>query len=171
MEPKLRKTYVNLFSQNVRGLIVSGRRMSGLHYLQMSKQNEQKVREKMHTVRPAGLKPRRSFSYTTITKNSCSWLFFRSLLNGLVTWLDLLCDATFFFDTSVYWFKNLKKPGSSQVKLLITNNAFFIVQRKKPGPASRSRYKAYGNFTTTTAALAYGYTITHLKWHRKHDFC
>jgi hypothetical protein len=46
MEPELRKTYVNLISQNVRGLIVSGGRMSGLHYLQMSKQNEQKEREK-----------------------------------------------------------------------------------------------------------------------------
>jgi hypothetical protein len=46
MEPKRRKTYVNCISQNVRGLIVSGRRMSGLHYLQMSKQNEQKEREK-----------------------------------------------------------------------------------------------------------------------------
>jgi hypothetical protein len=43
--------------------------MSGLHYLQMSKQNEQKEREKMLTVRPAGLKSRRSFSSTTITKN------------------------------------------------------------------------------------------------------
>jgi hypothetical protein len=31
--------------------------MIGLHYFQMSKQNEQKEREKMHTVRPAGLKP------------------------------------------------------------------------------------------------------------------
>jgi hypothetical protein len=41
--------------------------MSGLHYLQMSKQNGQKEREKIHTVRPAGLKPWRSFSYTTIT--------------------------------------------------------------------------------------------------------
>jgi hypothetical protein len=28
MEPKPRKMYVNLISQNVRGLIVSGRRMS-----------------------------------------------------------------------------------------------------------------------------------------------
>jgi hypothetical protein len=36
--------------------------------LQMSKQNEQKDREKIHTVRPAGLKTRRSFSYTIITK-------------------------------------------------------------------------------------------------------
>jgi hypothetical protein len=44
--------------------------MPGLNYLQMSKQNEQKEREKMHTARPAGLKTRRSFSYTTITKNS-----------------------------------------------------------------------------------------------------
>jgi hypothetical protein len=34
----------------------------------MSKQNEQKEREKINTVRPAGLKTRRSFSYTTITK-------------------------------------------------------------------------------------------------------
>jgi hypothetical protein len=68
MEPLLRKTYVNLISKNARGLIVL---MSGLHYLQMSKQNEQKEREKMHTVRPADLKPRRSFSYTTITKKSC----------------------------------------------------------------------------------------------------
>jgi hypothetical protein len=38
---------------------------------QMSKQSEQKEREKIHTVRPAGLKPRRSFSYTIITKSSC----------------------------------------------------------------------------------------------------
>jgi hypothetical protein len=34
----------------------------------MSKQNEQKEREKIQTVRPAGLKTRRSFSYTIITK-------------------------------------------------------------------------------------------------------
>jgi hypothetical protein len=46
MEPKRRKTYVNLISQTVRGLIVSGRRMSGLHLLQMSKQNEQKEQNK-----------------------------------------------------------------------------------------------------------------------------
>jgi hypothetical protein len=46
MEPKLGKTYVSVTSQNVCGLIVSGRSMSGLHYLQMSKQNEQKEREK-----------------------------------------------------------------------------------------------------------------------------
>jgi hypothetical protein len=37
---------LDLIPQNVRGLIVSGRRMSGLHKLQMSKQNEQKEREK-----------------------------------------------------------------------------------------------------------------------------
>jgi hypothetical protein len=48
MEPKLRKTYVNLISQNVRGLIVSGRRLPGLNYLQKSKQNEQKEREKKY---------------------------------------------------------------------------------------------------------------------------
>jgi hypothetical protein len=70
--------------------------MSGLHYLQMSKQNEQKEREIIHTVRRAGLKPRRSFSYTTITKN----LFVLTVLSlvaqckmnywWLVTWLDLL---------------------------------------------------------------------------------
>jgi hypothetical protein len=34
----------------------------------MSKQNEQKEREKIHTVRPAGLKTRRGFSYTIIMK-------------------------------------------------------------------------------------------------------
>jgi hypothetical protein len=35
----------------------------------MSEQNEQKERkQKLHTVRPAGLKTRRSFSYTMITK-------------------------------------------------------------------------------------------------------
>jgi hypothetical protein len=39
--------------------------------LQMSKQNEEKVGEKIYTVRPAGLKTRRSFSNTIITKNSC----------------------------------------------------------------------------------------------------
>jgi hypothetical protein len=55
MEPKHRKTYVNSISQNVRGLIVSGRRLSGLHYLQMSKQNEQKEREKIHTVKTSRL--------------------------------------------------------------------------------------------------------------------
>jgi hypothetical protein len=60
MELKRTKTYVNLISQNLRGYIVTGRRMSGLNYLQMSKQNEQKEREKIHTVRPAGLKPRRA---------------------------------------------------------------------------------------------------------------
>jgi hypothetical protein len=37
MEPELRKTYVNLISQNVRGL------------------KEQKEGKKIHTVRPAGL--------------------------------------------------------------------------------------------------------------------
>jgi hypothetical protein len=42
---------------------------------QMSKKNEQKKREKIHTVRPAGLKTRRSFSYTIITKNSCFFWF------------------------------------------------------------------------------------------------
>jgi hypothetical protein len=42
--------------------------MSGPHQLQMSKQNEQKERENIYTVRPAGLKTRRSLSYTTITK-------------------------------------------------------------------------------------------------------
>jgi AMMECR1 domain-containing protein len=47
MDAALRKTYVNSISQNVRGLIVSGRRMSGLHYPQISKQNEQKEREKI----------------------------------------------------------------------------------------------------------------------------
>jgi hypothetical protein len=36
----------------------------------MSKQNEQKERKKIHTVRPAGLKTRRSFSYTIITKKN-----------------------------------------------------------------------------------------------------
>jgi hypothetical protein len=40
------KAHVKLIVQNVRGLIVSGIRMSGLNYLQMSKQNEQKEREK-----------------------------------------------------------------------------------------------------------------------------
>jgi hypothetical protein len=43
MKPMLRKTYV--VTQNVRGLIVSGRRMSGLHYLQMSNLNLQKERK------------------------------------------------------------------------------------------------------------------------------
>jgi hypothetical protein len=53
-----------------------------------------KMREKVHTVRPAGLKTRRSFSYTIITKNS----FFLTVLLlfaqckmhywWLVTWLD-----------------------------------------------------------------------------------
>jgi hypothetical protein len=37
---------------------------------QMSKQHEQKERKK-NTVRTAGLKTRRSFSYTKITKKSC----------------------------------------------------------------------------------------------------
>jgi hypothetical protein len=41
----------------------------------MSGQDEQREREKkekkIHTVRPAGLKTRRSFSYAKITKNSC----------------------------------------------------------------------------------------------------
>jgi hypothetical protein len=34
----------------------------------MSKQNEQNERRLIHAVRPAGLKTRRSFSYTIITK-------------------------------------------------------------------------------------------------------
>jgi hypothetical protein len=38
---------------------------------QMSKQNEQKERKERNTVRPSGLKTRRGFSYTIITKNSC----------------------------------------------------------------------------------------------------
>jgi hypothetical protein len=38
---------------------------------QLSKHNEQKERKKIHTVRPAGLKPWRSFRYTKIKKNSC----------------------------------------------------------------------------------------------------
>jgi hypothetical protein len=73
MEPERRKTYVNSISQNVRGLIIQGRSMSGLNYLQMSKQNEQNEREDIHTVRPAGFKPRRSFSYTIITKIPVSY--------------------------------------------------------------------------------------------------
>jgi hypothetical protein len=36
---------------------------------QMSKQNEQKERERIHTVRPAGLGTWKSLSYTIITKN------------------------------------------------------------------------------------------------------
>jgi hypothetical protein len=35
------------------------------------KQMKRKREKKIHTVRPAGLKTRRSFSYTIITKNSC----------------------------------------------------------------------------------------------------
>jgi hypothetical protein len=31
----------------------------------------EREREKIHTVRPAGLKTRRSFSYTKTTRNSC----------------------------------------------------------------------------------------------------
>jgi hypothetical protein len=50
--------------------------------IQMSKQNEQKEIEKIHTVRPAGLKTRRSFSYTKITKHSCFWLCCCSLHNA-----------------------------------------------------------------------------------------
>jgi hypothetical protein len=62
--------------------------------LQMSKQNEQKEREKKYTVRPAGSKIRRSFSYTIITKSSCfDWLLlfaqFKMHYWWLVTWLDL----------------------------------------------------------------------------------
>jgi hypothetical protein len=49
---------------------------------QMSKHNEQKVKKKIHTVRPAGLKTRRSFSYTIITKKSCFWLSCCSLHNS-----------------------------------------------------------------------------------------
>jgi hypothetical protein len=47
MEPALRKAYVNSISLNIFVVsFVSGRRISGLHQLQMSKQNEQKEREK-----------------------------------------------------------------------------------------------------------------------------
>jgi hypothetical protein len=35
------------------------------------KMSRERERKKIHTVRPAGLKPRRSFSYTKITKSSC----------------------------------------------------------------------------------------------------
>jgi hypothetical protein len=49
---------------------------------QMSGQDEQKEREKkIHTVRPAGLKTRRSFSYAKITKKSCFRLCCFSLHN------------------------------------------------------------------------------------------
>jgi hypothetical protein len=38
--------YLNSISQNIRGSIASGRRLSGLHQLQMINQNDQKEREK-----------------------------------------------------------------------------------------------------------------------------
>jgi hypothetical protein len=56
---------------------------------------EQQERKKIHTVRPAGLKSRRSFGYTIITKNSCFWLCCCSLHNAQCiigdqfSWLDL----------------------------------------------------------------------------------
>jgi hypothetical protein len=54
MEPALRKTYVNLISQNVRGLIVLGRRMSGLHELQMSyKMSRKREKKYIHSDQPA----------------------------------------------------------------------------------------------------------------------
>jgi hypothetical protein len=87
-----------LVISNLTCLIVLGRRMSGLHVLQMSKQNEQKMREKIHTVRPAGLKPRRSFSYTITTKNSwfdCAVALCTTqnalLVISNLTWLEFLC--------------------------------------------------------------------------------
>jgi hypothetical protein len=43
--------------------------MSGLNKLQMGKQNEQNERDNIHTVRPAGLKTRRNFSFAIITIN------------------------------------------------------------------------------------------------------
>jgi hypothetical protein len=36
----------------------------------LGKMNKKRERKKIHTVRPAGLKTRRSSSYTIITKNS-----------------------------------------------------------------------------------------------------
>jgi hypothetical protein len=49
---------------------------------QISKKNEQNEIEKIPTVRPAGLKTRRSFSYTIVTKNSCFLLCCCSLRNA-----------------------------------------------------------------------------------------
>jgi hypothetical protein len=104
--------YVNSISQNARCLIVSGRLKSGLHYVQMSKQNEQKERKKIHTVRPASLKPRRSFSYTAITKKSCfdCAVALCTMQNALLvisnlTWLDLIYMYTEFATTCVVIFK------------------------------------------------------------------
>jgi hypothetical protein len=72
MEPKLRKAHVNSNSQTA-SWFDRLRETNVWAELSPDEQtkNEQKEREKMHTVRPAGLKPRRSFSYTTIKKNSC----------------------------------------------------------------------------------------------------
>jgi hypothetical protein len=77
-----------------------------------SKQNEQKEREKIHTVRPAGLKTRRSFSYTIITKipvfdcavalcTMQNWL----LVISNLTWLDcswkVIYEIKYLFTTHV----------------------------------------------------------------------
>jgi hypothetical protein len=71
MEPKRRNTYVNSISQNISWF----NRIRETNVWAESTPDEQtkwtESERKMHTVRPAGLKPRRSFSYTTITKKIC----------------------------------------------------------------------------------------------------
>jgi hypothetical protein len=71
MKPKLRKTYVNLISQTV-SWFYRLRETIVWAALSPDEQTKRTERErKMHTVRPAGLKTLRSFSYTTIAKKSC----------------------------------------------------------------------------------------------------
>jgi hypothetical protein len=68
MEPALSTAYVNLISQNVSWFNRLRETNVWAALIPDSEQNEQEEREKIHTVRQAGLKPRRSFRYTTIKK-------------------------------------------------------------------------------------------------------
>jgi hypothetical protein len=71
MKPTLRKAYVNLISQTVTWF----NRLRETNVWAAISPDEQIKRaereRKMHAVRPAGLIPRRSFSYTTTMKKSC----------------------------------------------------------------------------------------------------
>jgi hypothetical protein len=71
MEPKLRKIYVSIISQTVSWFDRLRETNAWAALTPDEQKKEQKEREKIHAIRPAGLKPRRSFSYTKTTKSSC----------------------------------------------------------------------------------------------------
>jgi hypothetical protein len=68
MEPALRKTYVYLIFQNVRRLNHEKEEELNFSSRSANETNKEKT-EKTNTARPAGLKTRKSFSYTIITDN------------------------------------------------------------------------------------------------------